>query len=355
MIRTVKLSLKHATSSKRRALVAVLDRYQVLVNKYTQRLWEKGGGLDTETYYSCESAYLSRRYHSRALNQALSICKSTKASARATGNAASCPQYAGTAQLSDAVVKIEPAKPGSAFDYMLKVSTLSKGNPVYLPVKGTRVLNKWLSKPGAVLKGSCGITADYVLFYVEIPDTVLKTQGRALSVDVGLHKMLVDSDGNRYGERFRELSRKVGRKTPGSAAKRRARRERDNYINQVVNELPWSYISTIVVENLKNLKRGKKPNRGKNFRKALAPWTYAYVLERIKMKAAEHRVLLISTSPAYTSQTCPECGHVARSNRAKEEFKCCRCGHADDADHVGALNILARGIGELGVSRPVTS
>jgi len=351
MIRTVKLSLKYATPGKLRALRAVLDRYEVLVNKYIRHIWESGGGLDTSTYYSCESAYLSRRYHTRALNQAMAICKATRAGARATGNQASCPAFSGAAKLSDAVVQIQPAKSGSAFDYMLKVSTLRKGRPIYLPTKGTRVLSKWLARPGAVLRGSCGLTRDSVYAYVELPDLPPKTEGRALAVDVGLHKMLVDSDGRRYGENFREIVRKVGRKSPGSRSKLRARRERDNLIARVVNELPWDEINVLVVEKLANLKKGKKPNRSRNFRKALAPWTYAYVLDRIKMKAKEHRVLVVETSPAYTSQTCPKCGHVARSNRAKEEFKCCRCGHADDADHVGAQNILARGIGEPGVPR----
>lgn len=172
-----------------------------------------------------------------------------------------------------------------------------------------------------------------------------------LGLDVGLNKMLVDSDGTRYGEDFKRLTQKIARKVPGSAAKRRARTERDQYINHVVNSLPWHGGKGLVVERLKNLKRGKNPHRSKSFRKALAPWTYASVLDRIKLKAVEYRVLVAETAPAYTSQTCPECGHVARSNRANEKFKCCRCGHADAADHVGALNILARGIGEFSVPR----
>jgi len=352
MIRTVRLSLKHVTPSKRRALGAVLERYRPLVNKYVDQVWNHGGRLDQDTLNSCLSERLSNRYHSRALHQALAICSSTRESARALGVEASQPEYKrGVAQLSDHVLKIQPAKLGSEFDYMLKLSTLQKGRPICLPVKGTKVLNKWLSQPGAVLKKSCGISEDYVYFYVEIPDVVRRTKGEVLGVDVGLHKMIATSDGVRYGEDFRRLTRKIARKTPGSKAKKRARIERDQYINQTLNTLPWDTTRGLVVENLKNLKKGKKPNRNKNFRKALAPWTYAYVLERTKMKAAEHRVLVVETSPAYTSQTCPKCGHVARSNRVKEEFKCCRCGHAADADLVGAQNILARGIGEFSVPR----
>ena len=154
--------------------------------------------------------------------------------------------------------------------------------------------------------------------------------------------MLVDSDGNRYGADFKETCRKVARRVPGSARKAEARKTRDNYINQVVNSLPWGSLKALVVEDLRHLKTGKKANRSKTFRKALSPWRYAYVLERIEQKAQENRVLLYRTCPSYTSQTCPCCKHVDRSNRNNEKFECVRCGFAADADHVGALNLLSR-------------
>ena len=44
-------------------------------------------------------------------------------------------------------------------------------------------------------------------------------------------------------------------------------------------------------------------------------------------------------NPAYTSQTCHSCGHVAKGNRlSQSKFKCTACGHADDADVNAALN-----------------
>ncbi len=52
--------------------------------------------------------------------------------------------------------------------------------------------------------------------------------------------------------------------------------------------------------------------------------------------------------PAYTSQTCHQCGHVDKKNRKGTDFKCTECGHADDADVNAALNILAFGNGAAG-------
>jgi putative transposase len=52
---------------------------------------------------------------------------------------------------------------------------------------------------------------------------------------------------------------------------------------------------------------------------------------------------LIAVDPAYTSQTCHECGHVDKANRTSQStFTCVACGHTDHADVNAARNILAR-------------
>src|ERR1035438_10163296 len=54
---------------------------------------------------------------------------------------------------------------------------------------------------------------------------------------------------------------------------------------------------------------------------------------------------LNKVNPAFTSQTCPQCGHVCADNRpARDRFKCIACGHVGHADNVAAMNILAAGL-----------
>ncbi|MBV5299964.1 MAG: transposase, partial [Rhodoferax sp.] len=54
--------------------------------------------------------------------------------------------------------------------------------------------------------------------------------------------------------------------------------------------------------------------------------------------------ILIPVPAHYTSQTCPACGHVAKENRQTQaSFVCVDCGHEENADVVGAMNVLARG------------
>ena len=54
---------------------------------------------------------------------------------------------------------------------------------------------------------------------------------------------------------------------------------------------------------------------------------------------------LVAVPPQYTSRTCPCCGHVSADNRKTQaRFACVECGFADNADLVGAINILSRGM-----------
>lgn len=53
---------------------------------------------------------------------------------------------------------------------------------------------------------------------------------------------------------------------------------------------------------------------------------------------------VLYVDPKHTSQTCPECRHVAKANRQTQDaFACVVCGHAEHADVVGAKNIVERG------------
>lgn len=60
----------------------------------------------------------------------------------------------------------------------------------------------------------------------------------------------------------------------------------------------------------------------------------------------------IFVRPAFTSQTCPECGHVSSDNRVKtprgdmfvmDKFRCVHCGHEADADENAARVIAMKG------------
>ncbi|MEH8210287.1 zinc ribbon domain-containing protein, partial [Gallibacterium anatis] len=48
--------------------------------------------------------------------------------------------------------------------------------------------------------------------------------------------------------------------------------------------------------------------------------------------------------PQNSSRTCPCCGHISKENRQTQaHFECVECGYTENADVVGALNVLGRG------------
>ena len=54
--------------------------------------------------------------------------------------------------------------------------------------------------------------------------------------------------------------------------------------------------------------------------------------------------VLLPVPPQNTSRTCPFCAHVSKDNRATQDrFACVDCGYENNADVVGAINILERG------------
>jgi putative transposase len=65
----------------------------------------------------------------------------------------------------------------------------------------------------------------------------------------------------------------------------------------------------------------------------------------LKYKCKREGGLLLFVNPAFTSQTCFRCKHVAEANRVSQSlFRCVACGHTANADYNAAQNIRAAGL-----------
>lgn len=339
MQRSIKVSLGVATAAKLRRVEALRREVLACTQRYIDLLWGTPGRLDAKTLKSVAGGSLSYRHRSNCLKVALETVSSTRKAAKATGATASVPRISGAIRLSSLVAKIESGK--GIFDYVLKLSGLVAGQPIVIPFKSHRRLNYWLGKPGSELLQGCTLGHGWAALWIKVPDLPVKT-GCPLGVDIGINKLLVDSNGRQYGTETKAVCARVRRCKPGSKARQRASRARGDYINREVKKLPWDSIGILGVERLRNLKLGKRPGRGKSFRKAIAPWTYRQAITRIEMLAQENRVRLVAVDPRNTSRTCPICKTVAKESRMGERFRCVDCGFAADADHVGAVNVLVR-------------
>lgn len=77
----------------------------------------------------------------------------------------------------------------------------------------------------------------------------------------------------------------------------------------------------------------------------LRDWTYYDLQQKIKYKAEEQGIEVVTIKPNFTSQRCSKCGCISKENRASQErFKCTTCGFELNADVNAARNIAVDGI-----------
>ena len=95
---------------------------------------------------------------------------------------------------------------------------------------------------------------------------------------------------------------------------------------------------------------GTAENHGKNvaqksgLNKAILDQGWGEFQRQLDYKTAWNGGLLIAVPAHHTSQTCPCCGHVSKDNRQTQaRFACVECGYENNADVVGAINVLERG------------
>lgn len=100
-----------------------------------------------------------------------------------------------------------------------------------------------------------------------------------------------------------------------------------------------------VIEDLTGIRTVTECVRVKD-RYVSVSWAYYDLEQKLIYKALEHGQKVIKVNPRYTSQTCPRCGHIARSNRNKKTHRfCCKnCKYTSNDDRIGAMNLYRMGI-----------
>ena len=102
-------------------------------------------------------------------------------------------------------------------------------------------------------------------------------------------------------------------------------------------------IRTIVVGDLKGIR--DNIDYGKRANQKLHQWAFGKVTELITYKAKALGMTVKLIDEAYTSQTCPSCGH--RHKPSNRDYTC-PCGFHYHRDGVGAINIRKKYLGCLG-------
>jgi len=345
MKRTLKFSLNLANTGKIEVLNKLTNEHKKAVNFYLQVLSSKNKYILSEKEVKSFNSPLSYRYKQCAKRQAIKIWKSW----RRNKKKGKLPEFDGALILDNRFIKIEKAK-ASTFDYWAKIATLNKGHPTLIPIKSYNYANEYLQNWQLVNGGRLKIEDNkYLLLLTFKKKTPLKKkEGKTIGIDIGIKKLIATSEGKLYGREIEKLMDKIQRKQQDSKAFKRAIKERNYYINKSVKELPYNEAKTIVVEDIKDIKKNTKKKRRlrKQFRTKFQRWTYPLLTSRINQLCEINGVHFLTVEPAYTSQTCSKCEFVHKLSRNGEIFKCRNCGYIVDADYNASLNILNLGIAQ---------
>src|SRR5262249_4542408 len=181
----------------------------------------------------------------------------------------------------------------------------------------------------------------HVVVTVPAPDSLPSDQ--VVGVDLGLSRPAVTSLGRFLGKkawkaiegRLFDLKRALQKKGTRSAKRhlkrvrhrqRRFHRDCDHILSkQIVQSVEPG--ATIVVENLKDIRKRMKAKRRTKTKRRMHSWSFAQLKSFIGYKAEGRGCTVVAVDPRHTSQTCSCCGHRARTNRRSQSvFKCRQCG-----------------------------
>jgi IS605 OrfB family transposase len=196
----------------------------------------------------------------------------------------------------------------------------------------------------------------FLLVTVDVPDGATIPTTDFLGVDLGIANIATTSDGERHsGKDVEDVRRKhnlqrrrLQRKGTKGAKKKlrresqkeaRFRRHENHCISKKIVGAAKRTGRGIAVEDLTGI-RDRVTARGGDARHRLSGWSFHQLYSFLAYKAQVAGVPVVQVDPAYTSRTCPECGHCERSNRkSQSEFRCKACDYEQHADLVGARNI----------------
>jgi len=207
----------------------------------------------------------------------------------------------------------------------------------------------------------------YLALTVDAPEPTPDDPTGALGVDLGIVHLAVDSDGEFYSgeevDKIREKNDKLkaslqskGTKSAKKHLKKLSGREanfRRNTNHIISKKLVAKAKDThclIALEDLNGIRDRTTVRHSQ--RRRHHSWAFFQLRQFISYKARLAGVLVRLVDPKHTSQTCPRCGYISKSNRqSQSSFVCQACGFASNADLVGAFNIAHRAL----VNEPIVS
>lgn len=200
------------------------------------------------------------------------------------------------------------------------------------------------------------------------------TATKAIGIDVGIIHFATMSDTShiaplnsfkKHQQRLACAQRCMSRKIKFSSNWKKAKAKvqqihtdianaRKDFLHKTTTTISQNH-ALVCIEDLqiRNMSRSSKGNSDKpgkmvkqkaGLNRAILDQGWGEFRRQLDYKMAWSGGILIAVPPHNTSRTCPCCAYVSKDNRLTQaRFLCVACGYENNADVVGAINILERG------------
>jgi putative transposase len=207
-----------------------------------------------------------------------------------------------------------------------------------------------------------------------------------VGIDVGITRFATLSDGcfidplntfRKHEQRLARYQRAMSRKTKFSNNWKKAKAKvqklhtrianvRRDFLHKTSSTISQNHaivcIEDLQVRNMSRSAAGSSEAPGRNVKaksglnKSILDQGWFEFRRQLEYKQAWRGGQVVAVNPRNTSRTCPCCGHVSAENRQTQaRFACVECGFENNADLVGAINILAAGHAVLACGGTVLS
>ena len=166
----------------------------------------------------------------------------------------------------------------------------------------------------------------------------------------GLYKLLTMSRKTKFSNNWKKAKAKVTKLHHKIGNTRRDFLHKTTTTTTISQNHAMVCIEDLQVRNMSRSAAGSTDKPGKNVRaksglnKSILDQCWFEFRRQLDYKLAWQGGWLVALPPQNTSRTCPCCGHVSADNRKTQaRFECVACGFEENADVVGAINILRAG------------
>ena len=214
----------------------------------------------------------------------------------------------------------------------------------------------------------------YVSIQTELEVEIPQHQGGEIGIDMGIVRFATLSNGEyfeplnafkTYKGKLAKLQRQLKNKVKFSKNWQKLQAKiaklhhkiancRKDFLHKISSTISKNhamiYVEDLQVSNMSKSAKGTVEEPGTNvaqksgLNRAILDQSWTEFRRQLDYKSQWQGGALVAVPPHNTSRTCPCCGYTDKENRPTQaKFECIECGYRNNADVVGALNILERG------------